>query len=183
MVIAHERVNIHPSTLFMLRVRNLPRPIMLMLTFLEVLSVMLSFYVRILLNCINKKVIVVDEGFINMLASYFEIFGKSVFLESFIIALMKKLQLHFDFKIIYLDVKDEKILLKRWTTRGYPAATSMIKINHHLRYVQLIRYSKALISKNFSIIEIENARKNPYELVKEFVEGLLNVASEQDPNY
>ncbi|MEM0367900.1 MAG: hypothetical protein QXN57_00435, partial [Desulfurococcaceae archaeon] len=115
--------------------------------------------------------------------SYFEIFGRSVLLESFIIALMKKLQLYFDLKIIYLDAKDEKILLKRWITRGYPAATSMIKINHHLRYVQLIRHSKALISKNFQIIEIENARKTPYELVKEFVESLLNVASEQGPNY
>ncbi|MEM4888606.1 MAG: hypothetical protein QXR51_06270 [Desulfurococcaceae archaeon] len=178
----HEKVNIHPSTLFILRVRNLPRPIILMLVFLEALSIMLSFCVRILFNCMNKKVIIVDEGFVNMLASYFEIFGRNVFLESFTIALMKKLQRYFDLKIIYLDTNDEKILLKRWITRGYPAATSMIKINHHLRYTQLIRCSKDLISKNFQIIEIDNSRKPPYELVKEFVEGLFNVASGQCSN-
>ncbi|MEM3714450.1 MAG: hypothetical protein QXF82_05825 [Nitrososphaeria archaeon] len=173
----HEEVNIHPSTLFMSRVRNLPKPIILALIFLEVLSVTLSFCVRILLNCVNKKVIIVDEGIINMLASYFEIFGKNVFLESFIITLMKKFQHHFNLKIIYLDVKDERILLKRWVARGYPSATPMIKINHHLKYTQLIRHSKALISKIFQVIEIENAGEPPYELVKEFVEGLLNVAN------
>jgi len=155
----HEEVNIHPSTLFMLRVRRLPKPVILALTLLEVLSVMLSFYVKILLNRVNKKVIIVDEGIINMLASYFEVFGRNVLLESFIVALMKKLQRYYNLKIIYLDVKDDRVLLERWSARGYPTATLMIKIDHHLKYTQLIRYSKALISKIFKIIEIENSER------------------------
>ncbi|MEM1646044.1 MAG: hypothetical protein QXL96_09305 [Ignisphaera sp.] len=153
----HEKVNIHPSTLFILRVRGLPKPVMLALTLLEVLSVMWSFYVRIIFNCVNKKVMIVDEGIINMLASYFEVFGRNVLLESFIIALMKKIQRYYNLKIIYLDVKDDRVLLERWSARGYPAATLMIKLNHHLEYTQLIRYSKLLISKIFKIIEIENS--------------------------
>ncbi|MEM4913978.1 MAG: hypothetical protein QW579_07250 [Desulfurococcaceae archaeon] len=94
-----------------------------------------------------------------MLASYFEVFGRNVILESFIVALMKKLQRYYNLKIIYLDVKDDRVLLERWSARGYPAATLMIKIDHHLEYTQLIRYSKALISKIFKIIEIENSER------------------------
>ncbi|MEM4452794.1 MAG: hypothetical protein QW182_06290 [Thermosphaera sp.] len=168
----HEGVNIHPSTLFILRVRRLPKPVMLALTLLEVLSVMLSF-VRIIFSCVNKKVMIVDEGIINMLASYFEVFGRNVLLESFIVAFMKKLQQYYNFETIYLDVKDDKILLERWSTRGYPAATLMIKMDHHLKYTQLIRYSKALISKIFKIIEIENSERPSTSRLESLLRSIL----------
>lgn len=167
----HEEVNIHPSTLFKLRVRKFPRLLVLTLIFLEVLSVTLYFCIKILLSCMNKKVVIVDEGIINILASYLEIFGKNVFLASFIVMFMKKFQRWLNLKIIYLDVKDEKVLLKRWIERGYPAATSIIKMEHHLKYTRLIRCAKALISKIFQVIEIESAEKSPYKLVNELVEG------------
>lgn len=166
----HEKINIHPSTLFMLRVKKIPKPIISILTFLEILSFLLSFYTKIFLSCISKKVIIVDEGIINILASYLEIFGKNTFLPLFLIAFMKKLQHWFNLRIIYLDVKNDEVLLRRWITRKYPLATPIIGIEHHLKYTQLIRCSKTLISKMLQVTEIDNTDNISHKIINEFIE-------------
>ena len=150
----HERVRIHPSTLFILRVKSIPKPITVLFMFLESLSMLLSLYYKVILSCMNRRVIIVDEGFLNMVANYIEVFGKrSAFLIALIAILLQKLQKRFKLSIIYLDAADTT-LIERWRTRGYPAFTPIVDVMHHLMYVRLIRFSKKLLSNMTSLIEL-----------------------------
>jgi len=155
----HENVRIHPSTLFILRVKKLPKLIIVLLTLLESLNMILSFYLKVILACTGRRVLIVDEGFPNMIANYIEIFGKnSAFLIALIIAFVLKLQQRFRLLIIYVDATDS-VLLERWTARGHPAPTPVVNIVHHLKYMRLIRFSKTMFSVIAPLVEIYSAQK------------------------
>jgi len=167
----HEKVRIHPSTLFILRIKSMPKPVIVLLMLLESLSVGLSFYFKIISTCINRKVIIVDEGFLNMVANYIEVFGRrSAFLIALIAILIQKLQKRFRLTIIYLDAADN-ILLERWVARGYPATTPIVDMKYHLKYVHLIRFSKTLISSVAPLIKLNTNEKQSL-LLNECIEKL-----------
>jgi len=178
----HERVNVHPSTLVVLRIKKIPTPILLIIEVLEILSVFLSFYVRILLRCISEDIIIVDEGVINIFANYIEVFGEnSVSLILYVTMLLKKLQGKFDLDIVFLDVKDYSILLRRWYTRKYPLPTSLVSTRHHLRYLEFIECSRNIVAKIFRwIIKIDAAEKSPYRLINEYIAFRSSILGNND---
>ena len=153
----HEDVRIHPSTLFILRVKKLPKPIIVLFMLFESLNMILSFYLKVILACISRRVLIVDEGFPNMIANYIEIFGKnSAFLIALIMAFVLKLRQKFKLLIIYVDAPDN-VLLERWSTRGHPASTPVVNITHHLKYIHLVRFSKMMFSAIAPLTEIYSA--------------------------
>jgi len=169
----YEKINVHTSSLVLLRVKRIPFLMTLIVIYLEFVSVLLK-YLEVFLRCRRINTIIIDEGLINQFANYIEILGKqSALLISFIEILFEKLRkmLSFDADIIFINIRDYSVLLNRWYIRGHPLLTSFIGLKHHFKYLRFIEISKNIVLKVFSqhIVELNTDGKTPHELVLEYL--------------
>jgi len=167
------KINVHPSTLVLLRVKRIPFLIMLMIIYLEIVSTLLKYLV-VFLRYRQMNVIIIDEGLINQFANYVEILGKqSVSLIFYVEMIFEKLRrmFSFDISIIFISIKDYFILLHRWYKRKYPLLTSLVDTDYHFRCLKFIEISKNIVANIFGqhIIELNADKKTTYDLVLEYL--------------
>jgi len=172
----YKKINVHPSTLVVLRIRRIPFLMMLLVFYLEIAGTLLR-YLGVLLRCRRMNAIIVDEGLINQFANYIEIFGKhSAIFISFIVILFEKLRkmLGFDIDVIFVNVGDYSRLLSRWYKRGHPLPTSFIDVKYHFKYLKFIEISKNIMLKVFNqcIIELNADEKALHELILEYLNSI-----------
>lgn len=163
LVRAHEKIRIHPATLFVKRVGRISQPLLITLVYIEAMSVFLT-YVKMRLVCRKAQVIVIDEGPLNIMANYFEIFDKTYarWLIIFLLKLVRHLERTIDVKTIFLHVSSKSALLRRWTERGHPLSTTIVDFSHLIRYNAFIELSEAICKQaGHYILEIDTCRLEP----------------------
>lgn len=169
----YEKINVHPSTLVLLRAKRIPFLIMLIVIYLETVSTLLK-YLGVFLRCRQMNMIIIDEGLINQFANYIELFGKRsallilsarIFFEKF-----KKI-FGFDVNTVFMNIRDYSVLLNRWHMRGHPLPTSFIDIKYHLKYLMLVEVAKNIMLKSFNqhIVELYTDEKPLQKLVLEYL--------------
>lgn len=160
----HESLSVHPSTLVVLRLKKQLGLLKIIIIFLESICT----YLRItwlIFKCRNKDIVIIDEGFANVLANYIEILGETsryliYTVGKTILLLNKTHRLH----VFYLKATCE-LLVERWFKRGYPKRTSLVSIHYHLKYSELLDLAKRIITtiSNLEIVEL-NAFEKPVVL-------------------
>lgn len=166
----HLKLKVHPSTLVIQRVKLFPPLIVYMLSFLEIISILLSFHVKVFLRNKRNTIILIDEGLVNAIANYVEVFGKHAkLLVFFVLEFIKRIHHKFKVKVVFLDTRFDEVLVERWKKRGHPTATSLIGLEHHLMYARFVRLSEKLVSKVTRVVELNADEKPPLSLVKEYV--------------
>jgi RNase adaptor protein for sRNA GlmZ degradation len=172
----YEKVGVHPSTLVAKRVQGFSSLFANIIIFVEILSLFL-WNLCTKLRCFMSQIIIIDEGFVNAVANYLEILGKSATtLISFILRWVQRWnQQH---KVVFLFITADFItLIRRWTTRRRPIITSLINIDHHIRYLRLMLLSlKLFLNSGFNVKIFDSSGKDVHMLVHEvikYVEGSI----------
>lgn len=170
----HEDIKIHPSTLFIKRVKRMPSFLLLVFTFIELMSIFPK-YIWLLEKLRRNQVIIVDEGPINMMANYFEVFGSKHIITHpsfFLMRLVKNLKSKVDVKTVFLHSRSD-VLIERWMHRKHPLPTNIIGLFHHIKYNKLVTLSKILYEKNVDdVLEIDTSQLEPSHILSLVVSKL-----------
>jgi hypothetical protein len=168
----YERVKIHPSTLVAMRVRRFPPLFAKIIIFVEIFSLFLwNLYKR--LKCFGSQIVIIDEGFVNVVANYLEVLGKNATpLIGYVLRLTQKwYQKH---RTVFLFVtSDYDTLIKRWSIRKHPIITSFIDQDHHIRYMNLMLLSlKLFLDSGFNNIVVDSSNKDVHMLVHKVIKHI-----------
>jgi deoxyadenosine/deoxycytidine kinase len=170
---AHESLGVHPATLIVKRFYKLPKSLVFIITLIEVLSIQFAF-LRMMFSCRRSKIIVVDEGPINMVANYLEVLDRDAkYLFYVLCRLLKHLQQQFDVVFIFL-ITNQNTLINRWIKRNRPLPTSLVDLYHHFQYIKLLTYSKTLFEcAGFSIISFDTSNSDPESIARSIIKVSL----------
>lgn len=171
----HEELNIHPSSLFKLRIRHAPKPLMKLIELVEMFSMSLSFLlIEIKMKLLKKNIIIIDEGIINAVANYLEVLGKdSSELIAFAYRHLERLRRNYCLVIVFL-VADLRELVIRWIKRGYPRPNALFSLKHHIKYNLYLLISAKFFSQFFNIVFEDTSRTTPISVASRVIEIIEN---------
>jgi len=169
---AYKIIGVHPATLITKRFYNLPKFLAFITILIEVISIHLAF-LRITFNHKNSRIIIIDEGPINMVANYLEVLNENAkYLFFALYKLIRCLQQRFDMVFVFLTT-DPNILIKRWAARHRPFPTILVDLHHHLRYLKLLMHSRDLFEyTGFKIMSFDTSNSNPKRIVQFIIRAL-----------
>jgi len=161
---------IHPSTLVIKRFNKLNSLFITLITFIEILSLCL-WVLYMYIKCKGSKIVIIDEGFINVVANYMEVLGRnSSKLIYFVFKLLRRWSYRYRLLLIFLKA-DYSILMGRWAKRRRPIITSFIDLNYHILYQRLMMISlKMFLTSGFNIVLIDTSHKGVYDTIHEVIE-------------
>jgi hypothetical protein len=170
----YERVCVHPSTLVSKRLQRLLPFFTKIVIFVEVLSLLLwSLYMK--LRCIKSQIVIIDEGFVNIVANYLEVLGKdATMLVDLVMRLVYRLSQRYKIVLLFITT-DLNTLIRRWIARRRPIITSFISIDHHMRYLRLMSFSlKLFLDLGFDVKLLDSTNKDASTLTHEVIRYLKN---------
>jgi deoxyadenosine/deoxycytidine kinase len=137
-----------------------------LLSILEILSLHIAFLHKIILPLkLRYDIIVVDEGFINVIGNYMATFSShkdKMILQMLIkniLRLAQRVSLIASLKIFFLDT-DNFTVISRWERRGYPRQIQQpFTYENYLAYLMYIRKARDLLNQalDVEIIDINTS--------------------------
>lgn len=164
----YKSIRVHPSTLVVKRIIKFPKIIKFLIIVVETFSLILRLS-WLSLRCRRQSIVIIDEGFINILANYIEILDKeAMYLIRLVISIIYIISKRFKVYAFFLKTRSE-VLLARWKSRGYPKTTLLIDNRHHLYYnIYLLNIAREIYSQYFRVIDLD-ANKKPLEIVHKII--------------
>ena len=136
----YEERGVHPSTLVVKRLQRTGLMFSLITTLIETVSIHL-WIIYVYIRCWRMRVIIVDEGFINAVANYVEVLGKkSNILIHYILSMLNSWRRKHKLVLVFLSA-NFNALRERWFKRERPVLTRFIGLDHHFRYLGLMKFS------------------------------------------
>jgi hypothetical protein len=176
----HELIKGHAVHPIVLIEASLVKRMIKLITFLEALSIHISFLLKIYIPLkLNYNLILIDEGSINIIGNYYDIFlskipNKKVFykLTMNVLKLTKKTSHENTFKVFFLDA-DDCTLMDRWKFRGMPTKEQQI-FDNYLLYLRYLRYAKNLFERelDMKVINLNTSSKKVSEVAKDILNKL-----------
>lgn len=168
----HESASIHPSTLVAMRLRRGLGPLSILLILIESLSTYIRFSLMNM-KCKGKDILLVDEGFVNIVANYLEVLGlKSRYLVSVISRIIRRFSRSYDLYIFYLRTRTG-VLIERWIKRGYPKETPLINTRYHLLYNIILDKARKIIESDHRVKIVDlDASESPVSLVDSILRAI-----------
>ena len=170
----YKRAGVHPSTLVSKRLQRLLPFFTKIMIFVEILSLLLwGLYMK--LRCIKSQIVIIDEGFVNVIANYLEVLGKdATILVDFVMRWVHRLTQQYKVVLSFITA-DLNTLTRRWIMRRRPMITSFINIDHHIRYLRLMSFSlKLFLDSGFSVKLLDSTNKDASILTHEVIRYLKN---------
>ncbi|MEM1510230.1 MAG: hypothetical protein QW096_10245 [Thermofilaceae archaeon] len=164
----YESIKVHPSTLLVKRIIKFPKIIKLIILVMEIFSLILRLLI-LLLRSRGRDIIIIDEGFINIIANYIEILNKeAIYLTYMLVSIVNIISKKFKIYTFFLKT-NLKVLSTRWKRRGYPKTTSLIDRTHHIYYnLFLLNIARNIYGQYFHVIDLD-ANKGLPEMVCQIV--------------
>lgn len=170
----YKKAGVHPSTLVSKRLQR-PLPFFTkIIIIVEIISLLLwGYYMK--LRCIKSRIVIIDEGFVNVIANYLEVLGKdATILLDFVMRGVHRLMQQYMVVLSFITA-DLDTLIGRWITRRRPIITSFVNIDHHIRYLRLMSFSlKLLLDSGFSVKLLDSSNKDAFILTHEVIRYLKN---------
>ncbi|MEM2261452.1 MAG: hypothetical protein QXK24_03270 [Ignisphaera sp.] len=175
----YESIKIHPSTLVAKRIVKFPKIIKLIIVIMEIFSIILRLLI-LSLRSRGRDVIIIDEGFINIIANYIETLNKeAIYLICVLVSIVNIISKKFKIYTFFLKT-NPKVLSMRWKRRGYPKTTSLVNNKHHRYYnLSLLNMARNIYGRYFHIIDLD-ANKKPSEIVYQIVSQMSCHQSPRD---
>jgi hypothetical protein len=170
----YKKVGVHPSTLVSKRLQRLLPFFTKIMIFVEILSLLLwGLYIK--LRCVKSQIVIIDEGFVNVIANYLEVLGKdATILVDFVMRWVHRLMQQYKVVLSFITA-DLNTLIRRWITRRRPIITSFINIDHHIRYLRIMSFSlKLFLDSGFSVKLLDSTNKDASILTHEVIRYLKN---------
>ena len=168
----YEERGVHPSTLVIKRLQRTGLLFSLITTLIEIVSVHL-WIIYMHIRCWQMRVVIVDEGFINAVANYVEVLGKeSNILIHYILSMLNSWRRKHKLVLVFLSA-NLNALRERWFKRERPVLTRFIGLDHHFRYLGLMKFSVRLfIRSGFNVLVVDTSYKRPDEVAEEVIKTL-----------
>jgi hypothetical protein len=162
LVKSHNNVNIHPATLLKKRLGKIPSPVIYFLCLIEVVSVFLK-YTELRVKCSRKRYLIIEDGFINMMANYLEIFEtQAKWMFPFIRSLIGSFERRTSMKTVYLYLDSSRASIERWHIRGHPVSTALVNFAYLVKYDSYIESSKKIYKQmGYQVLELNTRQLNP----------------------